>query len=46
MKDNNNNYIYEKHEVKKGYVSLDFINKYNLSEISHPAYWFKDFLLN
>ena len=46
IKDNNNNYVYEKHEVKKGYISPDFINKYNLLEIYHPADWFKAFLLN
>ena len=44
MKHNDDDYICEEEPAEKGEVIPEFIKKHNLSENSHPADWFKDFL--
>ena len=47
MKDQNRNFIYDKEEVKKGYVSTNLMKLiYNLNKTFHYANWFKALFSN
>ena len=46
MKDVNNKYVFTEEPMKRGRVDEDFIKKNNLIISSHPANWFKEFLVN
>ena len=46
MKNHNDRHECEEEPAKEGEENPKFMKKYNLSENSHPADWFKNFLVN